>query len=208
MNLITISRQFGSGGRELGKRMADLLGWDYYDRELITRIAKEQGLDLDFVDRVLEQNSWRAMPITVRNSFSVPSYPNLGTSLLLREKQVIEGIAAAGRNCILVGRNADVYLRQYRPCALFVCASMEARLRRCRDRAGAEEHFTDRELERRIRRIDRGRAATREFVGGDPWGDPACYQLTVNTTDWEIKALAPVIAEFTERWFAENRGEV
>ena len=54
MNVITISREFGSGGRELGKRMADILGYAYYDREIISRIADEQGLDIAFVDKMLQ----------------------------------------------------------------------------------------------------------------------------------------------------------
>ena len=54
--IITISREFGSGGRELGKRMADILGYAYYDREIISRIADEQGLDIAFVDKMLQQS--------------------------------------------------------------------------------------------------------------------------------------------------------
>ena len=53
MRIITISRQFGSGGRELGKRLAEQLGWDYYDREIIDRLASEHGLEPDFVKKEL-----------------------------------------------------------------------------------------------------------------------------------------------------------
>ncbi len=204
MRIITISRQFGSGGRELGKRLADLLGWDYYDRELINRIADENGLDPDYVDRMLEQSTWRSVPITVRRSFSAPSCPSLGTELLLREKQIIDRIGGLGKDCVIVGRNADVYLRQYRPFSVFVCASMEAKVRRCRARAAEGERLSDRELERSIRRIDKGRASVRELVGAGRWGDPDCYQLTLNTTDWEIKALAPAVADLALRFFEGN----
>ena len=95
MRIITISREFGSGGRELGKRMSDLLGWDYYDREIISRIADEQGLDLAFVDKVLQQSVWRSTPITVQRSISMPMYPTIGTSLLVKEKQIIERIGSS-----------------------------------------------------------------------------------------------------------------
>ena len=56
--IITISRQFGSGGRELGKRLSDILGWDYYDREIIQMLSEQQGLDPDYVHRVLNGHGW------------------------------------------------------------------------------------------------------------------------------------------------------
>ncbi len=57
MKIITISREFGSGGRELGKRMADILGFDYYDREIITEIAKRQQMDEHYVESVLDHRA-------------------------------------------------------------------------------------------------------------------------------------------------------
>lgn len=64
MRIITISREFGSGGRELGKRLADALGFDYYDREIIESIAKGQGLDEGYVEKALEEHAWRRVPLT------------------------------------------------------------------------------------------------------------------------------------------------
>ena len=202
MKLITISREFGSGGRELGKRMADLLGWDYYDREIITRIATEQGLDEAYVDRMLA--NYPRQTITVRRSFSSLPLQTTGAELLGKEKQIIERIASQGRDCIIVGRNADVYLRRLQPFSVFVCASREAKIRRCRERADEQEQLSDREYERRIRRIDRSRANVRELVGGNEWGKRDSYQLTVNTTDWSIKCLAPVIVHYAQAWFERN----
>ena len=61
MRIITISREFGSGGRELGKRLAGLLGYDYYDREIITAIAEQNGLDEGYVEMALEKRDWQTM---------------------------------------------------------------------------------------------------------------------------------------------------
>ena len=202
MNIITVSREFGSGGRELGKRMADVLGWDYYDREIIDAVAKEEGLDADYVNAVLERHEWWSIPITFHRTFTVTNAPN--TDLLVQEKKVIERIAEAGRSCILVGRSADFFLRSYDPFRIFVCAETEAKIRRCRERAEEQEGLSDREIERQIRRIDRSRAANRELVAGDRWGDRSAYHLTVNTTDWNLKELAPAIAEVALRYFRRN----
>ena len=204
MNVLTISREFGSGGRELGKRMADILGWDYYDREIIDAVAAEKGMDADYVNAVLERHEWWTVPITFRRSFTVSTAPN--TDLLVKEKEVIERIGKAGRSCILVGRNADFFLRDYDPLRIFVCAEMEAKIRRCRERAEAGNSLSDKEIERQIRRIDRSRSATRELVVGDRWGDRGSYHLSVNTTDWEIKKLAPAVADFAKKFFERNSG--
>jgi len=59
MQLITISREFGSGGRELGKRLADILGWDYYDREIILSIAQQKGMDEKYVEDALQGGGWK-----------------------------------------------------------------------------------------------------------------------------------------------------
>lgn len=203
MRIITISREFGSGGRELGKRLADLLGWDYYDREIITRIAQEKGLDESYVDRMLAQLPQQ--PITIRQSFSVLPMQNVGAELLGKERQVIDRIAEAGRDCVIVGRNADVYLEHLKPFTIFVCASAAAKRLRCRQRASAEEHLSDRELNRRIRAIDKNRAGIRTLVGGNPWGERSSYQITLNTTDWEIRDLAPAVAELAGSWFERQQ---
>ena len=203
MNIITISREFGSGGRELGKRMADVLGWDYYDREIIETVAREEGLDADYVNAVLERHEWWTVPITFNRSFTVSTAPN--TDLLVKQKEVIQRIAQGDRSFIIVGRNADFFLRDYKPFRVFVCAEQEAKMRRCRERAPEGEQLTDKELERQMKRIDKNRAMIREMVAGDRWGNRSSYELTVNTTNWDLKTLAPIVADFAQKYFEHTR---
>ena len=90
MRIITVSRQFGSGGRELGKRLADLLGWDYYDREIIQALADEQGLDPEYVHKVLSGHGWHQYQLTYRNSFrqAVAGTWN-HTEMLVRQREIL-----------------------------------------------------------------------------------------------------------------------
>ena len=91
MRIITISRQFGSGGRELGKRLAEKLGWDYYDRQIIDRLAAEQGLEPDYVKKVLANHGWHNMQLSYRNSFSHGLYdPGMSTRLRIREREILQ----------------------------------------------------------------------------------------------------------------------
>ena len=94
MKIITVSRQFGSGGRELGKRLADLLEWDYYDREIIEALAEEQGLDPDYVHKVLSGHGWHHYQLTYRNSFHhLTAGTWKHTEVLVRQREIMQRIA-------------------------------------------------------------------------------------------------------------------
>ena len=70
MKIITISREFGSGGRELGRKIAQILGYDYYDKEIITAIAEQTHLEEGQVEHALETHQWQTLPLTLRHSFA------------------------------------------------------------------------------------------------------------------------------------------
>ena len=206
MNIITISREFGSGGRELGKRLSDLLGYDYYDSEIISAVAQKSGMDAGYVANTLDNHGWKNQAITFRATLASADYVQSSkVALLIEQKKVIESIAALGKDCIIVGRNADVILREYHPFNIFVCASKEAKLKRCMERAPENENLTERELLRRMKKIDAVRSQTRELLSGSAWGQRDVYHITVNTTDWEIKELIPAVAGFAERWFGRKK---
>ena len=205
MKIITISREFGSGGRELGKRLADLLGFDYYDSEIISAVAQQSGMDAHYVETALDNHGWQDFSISFGGTIHSTEYLQASKiELLVQQRKVIEEIAALGKDCVIIGRNADVILQDRHPFNMFVCADQEAKLARCRARAREEEHLTDRELLRKMREIDRGRARTRDFLSGTRWGVRESYHLIVNTGGWDMKALADAVAHFAESWFFNN----
>ena len=204
--IITISREFGSGGRELGKRLADHLGFDYYDSEIISKLSQKSGMDKGYIESTLSNHGWQNVPITFRSTLGSGGYIQASKiDLLVQQKTVIEEIAALGKDCVIVGRNADVILREYEPFDIFVCARMDAKVRRCMERAQEGENLTEKELVRKIKQIDKIRSQTRTIIGGAPWGQRDAYHLTVNTSDWEIKELVPAVAAFAQRWFGREK---
>lgn len=208
VKIITISREFGSGGRELGKRLADVMGYEYYDREIIAAIAENKGMDEGYVEKMLESQSWKSRGLHFRNSFSrTMAIGQTGTDLLLEQKKVVEEIAKAGKNCVIVGRNADILLGGYMPFKLFVCADMEAKIRRCVERAEDGKVLSRKELERKIRQIDKGRMGTREIVTGIPWRERSAYHLVINTSGWDMKELTQLAAKFAETWFERREND-
>ncbi len=210
MRIITISRQFGSGGREMGKRLADLLGWDYYDKEIIQALSEKQGLDPEYVHKVLSGHGWHQYQLTYRNSFRQPiSGTWRHTEVLVRQREILQEIAEEGNDCVIVGRDADVILHEHNPFRIYVCAEMESRIARCaryEEKKEPAERLTEKEILRNIRRIDRNRRRIREILTGKTVGDGSSFDLTVNATNWEIRKLAQAVADFSQRWF-EQTGE-
>jgi cytidylate kinase len=204
MKTITISREFGSGGRELGKRLADALGFAYLDREIVTAIAEKSSLDEDYVERNIENGLLRMYPITFSRTLThMPLIVSGAPELLSEQHRVIKELAGKG-DCVIVGRGADIVLQEASPFKIFVYADMRAKVLRCRSRAGEGENPTDRELERQIKQIDKARAENHNIFSSHKWGDKHGYHLCVNTTGIEIKSVVPQIAEYAKAWFKRN----
>ncbi len=204
MKIITISREFGSGGRELGKRLADALDIAYFDREIIEEIAKKTSLDAEYIERTLDAGiSAGAFPITYSRTFSLPHSVNTTASLLAQQHKIVHSLAARG-DCVIVGRSADALLEEYHPIRLFVYADMPSKVARCRGRANESENaLTDRDYEKKCRQIDRARAANHDFISALKWGDMHGYDLCINTSGVTIKDIVPQIAAYIRAWFEE-----
>ena len=205
MRIITISRQFGSGGRELGKRLSDRLGWDYYDKEIIETLAMEHGLEPDYVRRTLSNHGWHNVQLTYRNSFSHLGFDHSArTQLMLRQREIIKEIAELGSDFIIVGRDADIILQEEHPFRIYVCADLQSRLNRClayEEKKPSEQRLTEKEILRNIRRIDKNRSRTREILTGKVRWNSSMFDLTINAGNRDLKALAGAVSDFSLQWF-------
>lgn len=204
MKIITISREFGSGGRELGKRLADALGIPCYDHEIIDLVAARHGFSKDQVAQVSERDIQVFYPTTIAHRFLI-SRPEAQQSAQIAAAQhaLMKDLARQG-DCVMVGRCADVILEDHRPLNLFVYADQAAKLARCRDRAPAGEQLTEKELLKNMKQIDKDRAAYRALFTEAPWGRKESYHLCINTSHREIKELIPALAEYARLWFAQQ----
>lgn len=211
MRIITISRQFGSGGRELGERLAKQLGWDYYDKEIIQMLAERHDLDEEFVREVLTEHGWRDIQLTYRQSFSqLLAEPSYRTNVLLQQSEIIREIARTGNDCVIVGRDADVILSDYAPFRLFICADMDARLERCmrhEERKAPEQRLSQKEVLKNIRRIDKNRVRTREILSGKSSSDTSSFDLVVNASGRDREKLSAALGAFSIRWFEDSEDE-
>lgn len=204
MKIITISREFGSGGRELGKRLADALDIQCYDHEIIDMVAEQQGVDKDYVAHVSEKDIQVFYPKTIAHRFiTLHSVINQKLQIMNAEHNIIKQIASKG-DCVIVGRCADLVLSDMKPMNIFVYADMQSKLMRCKQRAEENEHFSEREMLKRIKQIDKERAAYRGLFTENDWGKKESYHLCINTSGKEIKTLIPAVAEYVKLWHCQK----
>ena len=193
--IITIGREFGSGGREIGRRLSENLGFAYYDQEIISEIAKRTSLSEKYVEAIVEQHSLFSFPIHIGRSFYPVADPALDQTLKIYQEQTRIILEMARKSdCVIVGRCADFILKEENPFRIFVYADVESKLRRCRTKGPAQENLSDRELKQKMSGIDKKRANYYELLTGRSWGNKLNYDLCINTSGLDIKQLAQALA--------------
>jgi cytidylate kinase len=179
--LITISRQYGSGGREIGEHVATRLGYAYYDHELIKRTAQEGDFDEDLVRKdgegvfgKLSSLLSYAHTVVGKDEDTLP----LPDRMFLVQSRIIRQIADEGP-CVIIGHSAD-YLLADRPGLLnvYIHSDWEARVARVMRRNGLSEH----EAVARIRKIDRQRSTFYEQHTGQKWGATETCHLSLSSS--------------------------
>lgn len=194
--IITIGREFGSGGRELGRRLAEELEIAYYDQEIIAEISKRSSLSEQYVSQILEGEPISLPPITIGRSFYPVKDPafEMKQSIYQQQSKIILEMAEKS-DCVIVGRCADYILKEYQPFRFFVYADMDSRMKRCREKAPEQEHLSDKELKQHIKNIDSKRAKYYRFYTGQTWGEKLNYDFCINTSKTIIKEVVSVLVK-------------
>lgn len=184
--VITISREFGSGGRTIGKRVAEELGIPCYDNELLTKIAQDSGFNKDYIQETGEY----APGGFLSNTFSHRgTSPNNADYLWQIQYKIISELAEKGP-CVVVGRCADYILKDKADCLkIFIHADMAFRAERIVKVYGEREQSP----EQRIRDKDKRRAAYHRFYTDMKWGHAQNYDLTLNSGTLGIDRCVDII---------------
>lgn len=198
--IITIGRQLGSGGRTIGKKLAERLGIAYYDRELINLASKESGICGEFFEKADEKTSGGllkafAMGFSMNSAIFQNNDYLSNESLFQIQSDVIRKVAAEG-SCVLVGRCADYILRDESNCLnVFVTARMEDRIKRVLE---YNNDLKENEVEEFINKADKSRSAYYNYYTDKVWGAAASYDLCVNSSYYGIEATVDYILTFWE----------
>ncbi len=191
--LITIGREFGSGGRELGRRLADELGIAYYDNEILEEIIKETPYSKTYVQEISESRPAALYPIHFGVSWAHSNAPlNQTMDVYAKQNEVLHKLADKS-SCVIIGRAGDYILKDHHPFRIFVYADMQSKIDRCRDR-NTDKSISDKEIVKHIKKIEKGRKSFYEFYTNTKWGDKSHYDLMINTSGQNIKKLAHILA--------------
>lgn len=171
--IITIGREYGSGGRIIAQRLADELGIPFYDRELIQDVAKQTGLSENYI-RTAEQRPTNSFIYDLYCAVQTPSIPD---QVFIAQAKVIKEAADRG-SCVIVGRCADYVLRERENCLrVFITAPLDERVRRAREEYGADAA----NVESYVIRQDKSRASYYNYFSTGRWGDRSGYDLLVSS---------------------------
>lgn len=189
--IITIGREFGSGGRELGRRLSENLGFAYYDKEIITGIAERTNLSEEYVHQIVEHKPLISYPIHIGRSFYPVQDPIMkqNQEIYSEQHKIIKEMAEKS-DCIIVGRCADYILKDMNPFKIFVYADMPSKIERCRKKAPENEKLSDKEMAQEIKKIDKHRAKYYSFYTDLEWGARINYDLMINTSGKDIRKIA------------------
>lgn len=172
--VITIAREYGSGGRLIGEELAKNLGIPFYDKELILLAAKKSGFSEEYIRRSEQIKSASFLYSLYMTSQVLP----MSDQIFLVQSKIIQELAEEGP-CVIVGRCADYVLRNNPKCMnIFIHAPVEERIRRASEEYGE----TSANMEDFIRKQDKKRSSYYNYFSQNKWGNAKNYHLAVNST--------------------------
>lgn len=197
--IIAIGRQFGSGGREIGKKLADRLGIGYFDKELLAVAARESGLNREVFEKADEQTS-NKLAYALSMGFAYFSGPSPENNFMTREgifkiqSDTIQGLAER-ESCVIVGRCADYILRDHPAMiSFFIGDTISNRIMRIVHSSGLSVE----EAKEQLAKIDKSRAAYYNYYTDKKWGAASSYHLCVNVSLLGVDRTVAYLMQFIE----------
>lgn len=187
--VITIAREYGSGGRYVGKLLADKLGIKLYDKELIQKVANESGLSEQYV----QENEQKISKITELNNGYYSSLSN-ADELFIHESNVIKEIASK-ESCVIVGRCANFILKDNEiVTSVFIYSSLEDKIAR----AVKYYNLDEKNAKKEINKIDKLRANHYKYYTNNDWKDLSNYDICINSGKSGVENTAEIIAQIVK----------
>ena len=200
--IITIAREFGSGGHLLGERLSKELNIPLYDKEFICMAAKRSGIDETYIAQNEQSIPSFWLKCILSNNCEQPLESSLSADdvLFVAESQIVQELAEKG-TCIIVGRCADFILKDY-PFVLkiFCYSDLKNAITRCIEDYGIPEQ----DAETEIRRINRNRIHHYEYYTGSKWGDPHHYHLMLNTGCIGLAESCNLVKELYQKLYSKT----
>ena len=187
--VITLSREYGSGGRYVGRLIADKLGIKLYDKDFVIKVAKETGLTEEYI----ENNEQKRKTLSSLNNGYYFGLNN-GDELYIKESELIKEVAD-NESCVIIGRCADSILHERdNVIKVFVYSDMEHKIKRATEIYG----FNKEKAEKEIKRIDKLRANHYKYYTEKQWADHSNYDICINSDTLGVEKAADLICEMVK----------
>jgi cytidylate kinase len=205
--IYTIGREFGSGGKVIGEKLAETLGIKLYDKELLQQAAKDSGFCQEIFENHDEKPTNSFLYSLVMDTYSAGNYSSapfldmpLNHKIFLAQFDSIKKIAQQ-ESCVIVGRCADYALADEPDCInIFVHANLEDRIKWVSKRA----NITESKAKDQIQKNDKQRASYYNYYTSKKWGDSRSYDLTLNTSKLTTDQCVELIIKYRECMNARN----
>lgn len=195
--IITVSRQFGSGGRSIAKMIAEALGYDYYDIELTNKVAEETGFDPAYIADAGEYAPGKSiLSYALGNSapHGIGQHINASDYLWATQSRIITELAEKG-NCVIVGRCADYILRDRNDCLnVFIHADDTYRAKRIVELYGVR----DKSPQKRLEEKDGRRRANYKYFTGREWGKTENYHIALDSSILGSELCVKLVTEIVK----------
>lgn len=189
--IITIGREYGSGGHAIGEMLAEKLGIGFYDAEIIQHLSEKKGIKKETLSKYDEKPSPVLMNRSVRGYST-----SLEEAVAEMQFKMIRKIAASGESFVLIGRCGETVLSKY-DCLirLFVLGDMDSRIARIMKR----KRVSRKEAQKMIKTTDKRRKAYHNYYSDGKWGDSRTYDLTINSSRLGVEGTAEFLEEYIRR---------
>lgn len=185
--IITISREYGSGGRYVGRLIADILGIKFYDKDFVKKLAEETGLS----EKYIETNEQKRDTIASLNNGYYFGLDNRD-DLFLKESELIKEVASK-ESCVIIGRCADFILKDKdNVVKIFIYSDMENKIKRATEFYGMDKEKAKRE----IKQIDKLRGNHYKYYTGTEWNNHSNYDICINSDTLGVEKSAQLICDF------------
>ena len=196
--IVTIAREYGSGGRECGKKLAELTGYKFYDKDLITLAAQKSGMSTDALNSVDEKAASSllytlALGSSIYNNGMGSVNLPINDKLFVVQSQIIKDIANSGEGAIIVGRCADYVLSERdNVVKVYITSDFDTRVNTVMKR----HDLTQSQARDLIIKTDKRRSNYYSYYTGEKWGKADKYDVVVSTARIGIDGAAGLIADY------------
>ncbi len=196
--VVTIARQYGSGGREAGQKLSELIGYKFYDKEMITLAAQKSGLSSETLSNV-DEKAANSLLYTLALGSSIYNHGidninmPINDKLFVVQSEIIKELAASGEGAIIVGRCADYVLAGLDNLVrVYICADFDVRVQTVMSRHGLSQS----QAKDLIMKTDKRRSNYYSYYTGEKWGRADKYDLVVSTDRIGVDGAAKLIADY------------